>query len=112
MDFRLADWSDVTGGLTGDITGRQALARLTWAVNDLKATQPVALDLRGVTRIAEAFVDAFFVAILDRPPETRSGPCPIVAVGASRELANSLRNQLAARNAGLPISCATDAAQR
>jgi hypothetical protein len=65
MNFRLERWSNDAGTLDGQAVGKDALAALKWELSSFEAPHPIALDLGGVLRVGDDFVETFFRALAE-----------------------------------------------
>lgn len=107
MNFRMADWADADGVLSGEHTAAKALDDLIWSLTNLETPQPIGLDLQGVSAISGSFATGFFAELLRSKPESYFGPHPLVAFGATPGVAQALHKQLADRGLAIPIARST-----
>ena len=104
MTFRLDPWCNESGRLAGAAVAGDALASLRWSLSGFETPQPIAIDLSGVSAIADEFIEGFFGAIADHWPTSYFGPHAIVVVGVDAALAPGLRDKLHFRGFGVPVT--------
>jgi hypothetical protein len=79
------------------------LARLNWILAEFEAPEPVAIDVSRCDPLSPQYVKGFFLPICEEPPSAPYGPHPIIVIGASEAIADTILECLGRHGYGIAI---------